>query len=397
MILLGGVCLYVLLVIFGGSVLAKSHNFQSAYFELIIRYFIGSAGAGLAALAFFILGYREIANNRWRISSSLKWAGVGFLLYAITQTIVLPVDFFPASIWNTRLFSNSLGLPVQLLRAILAVLITVSVLRTINLAEKERTEGLVEAQKAKEKALERMQQELTKREALRKEFLRRIVLTQDQERARLSRELHDETAQILTAFSLNLATLKRKLDHNQEAEQLVLYLQRLNQQISQGIYNIMRDLRPVQLDELGLGPALQNLADQATTHLDLTIQLEIIGKQHKLDETIEITLFRVAQEAINNIARHSGISQGQIFLEFSQEYTRMVVTDLGRGFVQQEISGNVHGLGIAGMRERVETVGGSFILQSDPGEGTRIEVIIPVQSKESKDEIDEAVGASRDV
>lgn len=380
LVLLGGVCLYVFVVVLAGSAVPNSQVPQPAYLEVITRYFIGVVGAGLAAWAFLVLGERESTNKHRTISRSLKWAGVGFLFYALTQTIVAPVNLFPAEIWNTSLIVNTFGFPIQLLRAFLAIWITVSILRTINLAEKERTEGLVEAQRAKVDALEQMQQEMANRELLRKEFLRRIVLTQDHERARISRELHDETAQTLTAFSLNLAALKKKLDQNPEAEKLVLYLQRLNQQISRGIYNIMRDLRPIQLDELGLGPALQNLADQAATHLGVNIQLEIVGKQHKLEDPVENALFRVAQEAINNIARHSGVREGKIFLNISQEYTHLVVKDQGCGFVQQENSGIYHGLGIAGMRERVESVGGSFILLTEPGTGTQVEVVLPAQS-----------------
>jgi signal transduction histidine kinase len=93
---------------------------------------------------------------------------------------------------------------------------------------------------------------------------------------------------------LNLAALNNKLHNNPDAEELVAYLQKLSRQISVGIYQLMRDLRPIQLDELGLGPAIQYLADQAQQHNGIKIHIEIKGNQMKLDPSIENVLFRVS-------------------------------------------------------------------------------------------------------
>ncbi len=323
----------------------------------------------------------------------MNWAGLGFIFYAITQTVVPKVDFFPASLWNTGSFTELTGMPIQIFRAGLAVWITVCILRMLNFAEKERAKDLLEAQQAKVDALEGIRQELANREVMRQELIRKIMVTQDEERARISRELHDETAQNLTAFSLNLAALKNKLDHNPEAEKILAYLQKLSRQISIGIYQLIRDLRPIQLDELGLGPAIQYLADQALINDGIKIHIEIKGIQSKLDPSIENVLFRVSQEAINNISRHSGVLEASIVLEYSQDNIKMLIHDAGRGFIIENDAVRYGGLGIAGMRERVESVGGTYILKTAPGIGTRIEVSVPGKLRNESIETVGRIGA----
>jgi len=392
-VLLGGVILLGLSIIAFGVLISRQHRDLFSHIDAIARYFIGVVGAFLAGWALYSLGRSEIKNERLSIGRYMNWAGLGFILYAITQTVVTKVDFFPASFWNTGSFEELTGMPIQIFRAGLAVWITVCILRMLNFAEKERAKGLLEAQQAKFDALERIRQELANREVMRQELIRKIMVTQDEERARISRELHDETAQNLTALSLNLAALKNKMDHNPEAEKIVAYLQKLSRQISIGIYQLIRDLRPIQLDELGLGPAIQYLADHALKNEGIKIYVQIKGIQSKLDPSIENVLFRVAQEAINNISRHSGVLEANIVLEYSQDIINMLIHDAGRGFIIENDSVRYGGLGIAGMRERVDSVGGTFALKTAPGIGTRIEVSVPGKSRNESVESVGRIGA----
>jgi two-component system sensor histidine kinase UhpB len=203
------------------------------------------------------------------------------------------------------------------------------------------------------------------------------VRAQEDERARIARELHDETSQVLTAFSLNLATL-RTVDHDRpEVQKIVERLQDLSKQMSQGLYRLVHDLRPAQLDDLGLVSALEYLRDDsAPAGLDVLINIQ--GKARRLDSVIETVLFRVAQEALHNVTRHAHVQQARIELVYRSQEITLRIEDAGQGFNPVQSFSPPRGWGLAGMRERVESVGGQLILESEPGKGTVVEVAVPV-------------------
>ena len=176
--------------------------------ETMVRYTLAIPAALLAALALYLQSRRSRSQGRPGLASSLLVAAICFLVYAFTQAVVAPAGGFPANYLNALSFASITGFPVQLLRAALAVLITFSVLRATQMVEREREQELQAAQTARLQALEQMRQEMSARAAMRQELLRRTVLAQEEERSRIARELHDDTAQLLTAFSYNLAALK---------------------------------------------------------------------------------------------------------------------------------------------------------------------------------------------
>ncbi|MGZ6346933.1 MAG: sensor histidine kinase, partial [Anaerolineales bacterium] len=229
---------------------------------------------------------------------------------------------------------------------------------------------LISANQARLEALEQ-------RETLRRDLLRHIVRAQEDERARIARELHDETAQVLSAFSLELATLRNTLKRR-DTTQMVNHLQSLTRQMSQGLYHLVHDLRPAHLDDLGLVPALNFLISQDFCPKGLDISLEVTGDQIRLDPLIETVLFRVAQESLNNVARHSEAKQAKVGIRYECNQVVMQISDKGRGFDPTENFHPPRGWGLAGMRERVESLNGSLNLQSTPGQGTTIEVNIPL-------------------
>jgi signal transduction histidine kinase len=310
----------------------------------------------------------------------LRWAGWAFVLYAFTQAVVPPVDAFPANVLNTATFHSLTGIPIQLVRAFCAVVITISLLRAIQATEAERQQQMLAAQKARLDALEQVQQEMIKRQALRQELLRQTVIAQEEERARVARELHDETAQILTAFSLHLAALRDAVPEDSKADQEIDRLQGLSRKMSQGIYNLVRNLRPAQLDDLGLMAALQYLVGEARERMGLEVQLDVEGERYRLDSLAETVFFRVAQEALTNVARHAGTGEAHLQLAFSPQQVTLRVSDKGVGFIIPEETSMPPGWGLVGMRERVESVGGKLNLRSAPGKGTVVEVTIPVKS-----------------
>lgn len=226
--------------------------------------------------------------------------------------------------------------------------------------------------------LEKMQQEMIARETFQKELLRHTVQTQEDERARISRELHDETAQILSAFSLELAALQNRLD--EPAERLApsfKRLQTLSREMSKGIYRLVHDLRPAQLDDLGLVAAIQNLIGEECCKMELDVSLEIKGKSQRVDPLIETVLYRVAQAALTNVARHANTPQARVEINFNHEQVTLSVTDSGDGFDPSEPLIAPRGWGIEGMKERISGVGGEFFLESGPGLGTTVTAVIP--------------------
>jgi len=147
--------------------------------------------------------------------------------------------------------------------------------------------------------------------------------------------------------------------------------------MSQGIYRLVHDLRPAQLDDLGLVPALQYLAEEHS-RTGLKIDMSVDGPSQRLDPLVETVFFRVAQEALTNVARHAQIDHAKLNLRFQKNQVVLQVEDDGIGFHNHN-SADRRGWGLAGMRERAESVGGELHLRSASGEGTFVEVSVPIQ------------------
>jgi len=212
-------------------------------------------------------------------------------------------------------------------------------------------------------------------------YLRQSTRAQEEERKRISHELHDDTIQALVVLSRQLdalATSGKGL--SKEAHQHLEELWKQTDSILQGVRRLSQDLRPAAIDRLGLLPAVQWLASEVNKHSGIATKVNILGKEHRLSEEVAIALFRVTQEALRNVWRHSGATSAEITFEFSDKITRIIVSDNGKGF---KLTGNLgdlakHGkLGLAGMQERVQLVGGTISVQSEPGKGTTITVEAP--------------------
>jgi signal transduction histidine kinase len=378
---IGLIVVYVVIVLLSvfthqGSI---AHGIQHA--DAWARYILAVPGALLAAIAMFYQSQTPLASNHRKLALSWKWAGVGFAIYSLTQAVVAPLDTFPASILNTEIFLNTLGFPVQVLRAGMALLITYSLIRAIQTVEEERRNQLEKAHQARVEALERMQQELVIREEMRRELLRHTVIAQEEERARIARELHDQTAQTLSAFSLNLATLQQACADCPEVNDLINQLRERCHEMSQGIYYLMHDLRPSQLDDLGLVPAIQQLADEGKENLGLEIEVRVSGNRMRLDPVVETAIYRIAQEALTNISRHAQTDRAMVAIIFEDERCTLQVQDMGIGFDVTSSLLPPRGWGLAGMRERSEAINGVFEIISTPGEGTLVEVTVPLEYK----------------
>jgi two-component system sensor histidine kinase UhpB len=340
----------------------------------LARYLLAVPSGMLATLALRAQGRNAHKKAPDTLSHSLRIAAFGFSIYTLTQFFVHPIDMFPARYINEAAFRALTGFPVQLVRTLMAVLITYGLLRASQAMEKQRQTQLLAVQQARLEALE-------KQEEIRRELLQHTVQAQEDERARIARELHDETSQVLSAFTLELATLRELSKRRPQIKGIVDKLQELSRQMSQGLYSMVYDLRPAQLDDLGLVPAIQSLLDSEYAPKGIRGSLDVTGSQKRLDSLIETVLYRVTQEALTNVARHAEIDQAGIHLDYAPEAVTLEVKDAGKGFDPNEPLHPPRGWGLEGMRERVESVGGALCLHSAPGCGTTVEVVIPLVSK----------------
>jgi len=229
----------------------------------------------------------------------------------------------------------------------------------------------------------RLYQVVQERETQLEGLVRQLVNAQEGERARIARELHDETGQKLTALAMGLAAVEGSLaGEPARAHNLVRNLREVADQAITELRNIMANLRPAQLDDLGLVPALRwYIGQYGARHSELALCLNATRFARRLPPEQETVLFRVAQEALTNVVRHAHASQVSIDLSQEKDCARLVVTDNGVGFdvntPPKYESGS--GLGLVGMRERVALVGGRCSVESEPGCGTRITIELPVK------------------
>jgi PAS domain S-box-containing protein len=210
---------------------------------------------------------------------------------------------------------------------------------------------------------------------------RQILSSQEEERKRISRELHDVIAQTLTGISIRLATLKKEAGHNtRQFSRSIARTQQLVEHSVNVVHRFARELRPAVLDDLGLVPALLAFMKNFTIETGVRAHLTAFAHVEQLDGVQRTVLFRVAQEALNNVARHAHASRVDVSIQKLPHGICMKIKDDGKSFRVEpalRVNGNKR-LGLLGMKERLEMVGGNFRIHSAPGQGTTIEAQIPL-------------------
>jgi len=212
-------------------------------------------------------------------------------------------------------------------------------------------------------------------------YITQVTRAQEDERLRVSRELHDETAQELVVLSRDIATLLEEDDNI--PRRLAERLQKLRETADsalEGVRRFSRDLRPSILDDLGLVPALEWLLESLERQYPIATSISITGSQARLAPEKELIIFRIAQEALANVRRHADATAVDVSVDIDESGLTLLVTDNGRGFVMPERAGDLAQLGklgIVGMRERARLVGGTLIVQSEPGRGTTVSLHVP--------------------
>jgi signal transduction histidine kinase len=209
---------------------------------------------------------------------------------------------------------------------------------------------------------------------------RQILMAQEDERKRISRELHDVIAQTLTGINIRLATLKKEAAVNIKGlDRNIARTQRLVEKSVDIVHRFARELRPAVLDDLGLIPALHSFVKLFSKRTHIHVHLKAFAGVEQLDINKRTTLYRVAQEALTNVSRHAKASRVEISIHKLADGIGMTVKDNGKSFEVERVL-NARGrkrLGLLGMRERLEIVGGRLQIESVSGNGTIITAKIP--------------------
>jgi signal transduction histidine kinase len=267
--------------------------------------------------------------------------------------------------------------------------------RTVELAAANLELKLeITQRKAAESALKKSEQHyselLTKSNSLQEQLRRlsrQILSAQEEERRRISRELHDVIAQTLTGINIRLATLKKEASVNTRGlNRNIALTQRLVEKSVNIVHEFARELRPAVLDDLGLIPALHSFVKLFARRTRIHVHLKAFAGVEALNQNHRTMLYRVAQEALNNVSRHAQATRVEVCIQKVADSICLKIHDNGKSFeVERVLNARAQNrLGLLGMRERVEMVGGRFRVESAPGCGTTVSAIITASRQPAK-------------
>jgi two-component system sensor histidine kinase UhpB len=209
---------------------------------------------------------------------------------------------------------------------------------------------------------------------------RQVLTAQEEERQRIARELHDETAQSLTSLLIGLRMIE-KATTPQDISARVAELRAQTGRTLEEVRKMAVDLRPSTLDDLGLAAALQWYTHDFARRTRTQVRLTANGLNRRLSDDVEVVVYRIVQEALTNVAKHADARSVDVSVTCAQSYLEAAITDDGRGFdVDAIMSSRERGLGLFGMQERVALVGGTLQMSSQPGRGCRVSMSIPLES-----------------
>ncbi len=214
------------------------------------------------------------------------------------------------------------------------------------------------------------------------ELLKHLITAQEDERKRVARELHDDLGQGLAALALQTEAIEQLIASDTEGAINQLNLIRdLITDTTDRMYELILALRPSTLDDLGLVAALQSHAERFLSGSGITFELNAAGLTNRLEPEMETALYRIYQEALNNVRRHSGAKRVSITITMQDGFLKSKIQDDGRGFDLRRLDSNgdsPHGLGLLGIKERVSQWGGNVEIITKPGSGTLIRLSIPI-------------------
>ncbi len=323
-----------------------------------------------------IVAYRRLRPTGWYLLLAEPWdAASGWWLRA---TEWIPLTLAPVLLLSLALLWFSIRRVVQPLLALEAQARAVAWGQADALAEP--VGGVAEIRRL-QRTLHHMAQKIHRAQQSLRSYLAALTAGQEEERRRLARELHDETLQTLIALQQRLQLAAQDLADQPQVQPRLHELQQLVHQAVQDLRRLLRDLRPLYLEELGLIPALEALAREVSRQgTNLQVEVSIHGPPRRLAPDVELALYRIAQEALHNVVRHARATQARVVLAFEPDQVRLEVHDNGQGFVAPaspaDFAPQGH-YGLLGMQERAERLGASFRVHTAPGQGTLIAVRVP--------------------
>ena len=248
----------------------------------------------------------------------------------------------------------------------------------LKLAKKELEQQVVNRTQQLEEAKESLAQKASQLQKL----LNEIVDVEERERHRIAQDMHDGINQLLVGAMLELKSTQHRLTNDQvaQAENSLQSVQSILHQVEAEIKQIIYDLHPPSLESLGLYPALRRYGEKFSQYAKMPCSVQLLGDPVRLGaDNIEIHLYRLVQEALQNISMHSNASQANVLLNYSSKTLKITVMDNGRGFDPSNVDNEREShLGLIGMRERAEIIGGQLKIQSSLGDGTVVEVTVPI-------------------
>jgi signal transduction histidine kinase len=208
-----------------------------------------------------------------------------------------------------------------------------------------------------------------------------VLTAQEAERKRIARELHDDTGQALTSILVRLRLLEKTAE-DEAVRRNVGELRELTGNALDSVRRMAVDLRPAALDDLGLVPALHSYADKYSNSWPISVTFSAEGLKKRLPPNVELVLYRIVQEALTNVAKHSGARCVEVKLRRRSNTVTVTVVDDGGGFDMRDVMRTEgSGLGLFGMRERLALIGGAVEIQSAPGRGTTVIARVPLHDR----------------
>jgi two-component system sensor histidine kinase UhpB len=220
----------------------------------------------------------------------------------------------------------------------------------------------------------------------RKKAAASVIKAQEEERKRIARELHDETSQSLTGLVIGIRMVQEIVpDSMSDIRERLDNINDLAHTTLNEVHTMAVRLRPSVLDDLGLAAALRSYAKEFTSNTGIAVEMQLLAMGQRLTPELETVLYRVVQEALTNVARHSAATSCRVSLRRKESVIKGTIEDNGEGFDSQSVmmsDEKGRGLGLHGMKERIELVGGSLEFDSRPKDGTKIFIEVPLQTKE---------------
>jgi signal transduction histidine kinase len=218
--------------------------------------------------------------------------------------------------------------------------------------------------------------------------MRKIIKTQEDERKRIAREIHDHVGQQMTGLQLHIQLLLDEYKEDSKLTTQLTGLQSIVKQMDSDVDFLAWELRPAVLDDLGFAAAMKKYVEEWSTHFNVPAEFNQIGLdgKHLLPE-IEINLYRIGQEALNNTCKYAKANNASVSLQRVDGTVSLIIEDDGIGFEPTKkavMTGDDRGLGLVGMKERAELIGGSIEIESSPDNGTTIYVRVPASFDEER-------------